>query len=218
VVVVVLAMSLIFALVYFLFLQDSDDGASSVDTSSTTTTTVPGSTTVPGATTVPGVTPATTAAPASATTAPAAPAITAAPLPPAAAALDPTLDANFGTVFVSPGFTPDPAVSSITSGGDVDVSSLGGACVGFASASPDLKVDYSGGGGFLRISFTPDIAGDTVLVINDAAGNWICNDDFSGLDPAIEFSSPAGGLYDLWVASFVNGEFVEGAISITEIP
>ena len=72
--------------------------------------------------------------------------------------------------------------------------------------------------GILRISFTPDVAGDTALVINDANGNWICNDDFFGLDPAIEFSNPVGGLYDIWVASFVDGEFVDGTISITEIP
>lgn len=219
VVLVVLVMSLIFALVYFFFLRDSDDGNSSGTAATTTVPVVtPATTAVPApATTVPSAT-ATTVPSATVTTVPVAPVVTAAPVPPPTDELDPTLDANFGTVSLSPGFTPDPAESAITSGGQVDVSVLGAGCVGFASAAPDLKLDYSGGGGFLRISFTPDTAGDTVLVINDASGNWICNDDFNSLDPAIEFTSPAGGLYDLWVASFVDGEFVDGTISITEIP
>lgn len=152
------------------------------------------------------------------------PASTRPPLPPR---LDPALDAPFGTISIDPGFLPDPALRSVTSGGEVDVSYLGGDCVGFAAKAPDLKMRYSGGGAYLRVSFDTAGTGDTVLVINDANGDWLCNDDVetfgdfvegNGFNPAIEFSNPQAGLYDIWVGSFVDGEFIEGTLSITERP
>lgn len=98
------------------------------------------------------------------------------------------------------------------------MSYLGGGCVGFATGAPDLELAYGGGGSYLRIYFEPDNSGDTALVINDPNGDWVCNDDFDGLNPGIEFFNPDGGVYDIWVASFDSGDFVEGTIGMTEFP
>ena len=44
---------------------------------------------------------------------------------------------------------------------------------------------------------------DPTLVINDANGNWVCNDDSNGgLNAEVVFTRPASGVYDVWVGSF----------------
>ena len=182
-------------------------GCGAAKTSTTTSATVALIPTVQ-ATVAPSATTAPTVAP-SATTAPTA-------VPPATPELDPSLPSNFGSVALDLGFPDDPDLTDVTSGGDIDASYLPGACVGFATAEPDLKLDYGGGGDYLRIFFEPDTAGDTALVVSDPDGNWHCNDDFDGLNPAVEFTDPLGGVYDIWVASFVSGDFVDGVIGLTE--
>lgn len=131
-------------------------------------------------------------------------------------ALDVSLPATFGDVSLQPGFEPDPHVTTVISGGAIDVSFLGGECVGFASGAPDLELTYGNGGAYLRMFFQPDGAGDTSLVINDPAGNWLCNDDLDGLNPGIEIPDPLGGTYDIWVASFAPGENVPGVLGVSE--
>ena len=54
-------------------------------------------------------------------------------------------------------------------------------------------------------------------VVNDANGNWICNDDANGLNPAVEINNPAAGQYDIWVGSYSSGTFVAGTLAVSEI-
>jgi peptidoglycan hydrolase-like protein with peptidoglycan-binding domain len=65
-ILVALSMTLLFVLVYFLFLQDSSDGGVAIESATTTapgvTTTVPGATTTPPVTAVPAATPTTVGA------------------------------------------------------------------------------------------------------------------------------------------------------------
>lgn len=125
--------------------------------------------------------------------------------------------ANFGTHRLAAGFTPDPTMINITSGGNLNVSTmrLGAGCTGFATAQPDAILNWSGSSSFLRMYFQG--SGDTALVINDASGNWHCNDDTAGLNPQVDIRNPPAGQYDIWVTSYRGGENIRGQLHITEL-
>lgn len=131
--------------------------------------------------------------------------------------LDYNLTPNYGGTSLQAGFTPDPVIVEIISGGDLDVSAFGyGAeCRGFATRQPDYSVRWSGASSGLRFFFLSP--GDTVLIINAPNGAWFCNDDsFNTLNPTLDFLNPAQGRYDIWVASYNAGENIRGSLYITE--
>jgi hypothetical protein len=130
--------------------------------------------------------------------------------------LDYTASPNYGAANLSAGFSPDPYSVGMTSGGNVDVSYLGGSCAGFATAAPDLRINFSGSASLLRIYFIGS-SGDTTIVVNDPYGNFYCVDDsFGTVNPTIDFNNPAGGSYDVWVGSYASGTFVSGTLYVTE--
>jgi hypothetical protein len=100
----------------------------------------------------------------------------------------------FGTLFattafasditLAPGFTPDPMNMTITSGGTTAASTWQSNCAGWVAdrQSPDIKLTWTGAG-TLHISATS--SADVTLVVNDANGNWHCNDDQSGTNPGL---------------------------------
>jgi serine protease Do len=105
----------------------------------------------------------------------------------------------------------------VISGGSVNVNYLGGGCVGWAAAAPDVRINWSGSG-FLRFYFISDDGGDTALVVNDPNLNWSCNDDsFGTFDPTVDYTASVDGAYDIWVASFSEGDFVSGTLFVTEL-
>lgn len=133
--------------------------------------------------------------------------------------LNPSLDPNYGSVSLSSGFLPDPAVISLTSGGNVDVSYLnnGFGCNGYATAAPDFRLFWSGEGNELNFMFTANFGGDdTTLIINDPNGSWHCNDDFDGVSPGIRFNTALPGQYDIWIGSYSSENNISGQLNITE--
>jgi hypothetical protein len=54
------------------------------------------------------------------------------------------------------------------------------------------------------------------MVINAPDASWHCNDDTFGLLPAIDFSAPATGRYDIWLGTFRPGERVNADLLISE--
>jgi uncharacterized protein YraI len=136
------------------------------------------------------------------------------PLP--VATLNLSLPPNNGSMALTSGFVPDPFTVAITSGGAADVSYLGGGCTGFASSAPDFSVNYTSGA-FPTLRFYFVGSGDTTMIINSPSGSYTCVDDsFGGLNPTIDFNSPASGRYDVWIGSFASGTFVSGTLSVTE--
>ena len=130
--------------------------------------------------------------------------------------------ANFGSHQLRGGFTPDPKVIHVVSGGNLDTSTmnLGNGCRGWATAQPDVIVRYNGRSptGILRFYVRPDNAGaDTTLLVNDAGGNWYCNDDSAGLNPMVTVNNPRAGQYDVWIGSYRSGEQLAGNLHITEL-
>ena len=135
--------------------------------------------------------------------------------------LDFSLPPYFGERSLGAGFRPDPYQVSLTSGGNVPVSYLGGDCIGFAAQAPDYRLHWSGTSSELRFFFVANQAGDdTVLIINRPDASWHCNDDASAdtLNPMLTFNNPPAGVYDIWVASYVPDTYIEGTLSITERP
>ena len=132
------------------------------------------------------------------------------------AELDYTADPHFGSVELQAGFEPDPNVSEILGGGDVDASYLGGGCVGYAAQAPDVRLDWGGASDELRIFFKADAGEDTALLVNLPDGTWVCNDHADSLDPLIVLENPAEGQYDIWVGSYERGQFISGSLNITE--
>ena len=124
---------------------------------------------------------------------------------------------TYGTYDLVSGFTPDPYPVGVTSGGSVNVSYLGGSCVGYATGAPDVSLNYTSGSfPFLRIYFIGD--GDATLIVNDASGGWHCNDDsYGSRNPSLDFGSPASGQYDIWLGSYSAGTFVGGTLYFTEL-
>jgi hypothetical protein len=130
-----------------------------------------------------------------------------------AAAQDPSAPASSGGMRARAGFTPDPIRVSIYSGGSVDASRLGGACVGMIASAPDYEFTYTAGSFPLSFGVTSD--GDTSLVINGPDGRWYCNDDAEGLNPILTWGRPPSGSYDIWVGA-VGGRAASATLYITE--
>lgn len=131
--------------------------------------------------------------------------------------LDYTANPNYGEANLSAGFSPDPYSVGMTTGGNVDVSYLGGSCSGFATSAPDLRINFGGGGSSLLRIYFVGANGDPAIVVNDPYGNFYCVDDsFGTVNPTIDFNNPAGGSYDVWVASYASGTHISGTLYITE--
>lgn len=131
--------------------------------------------------------------------------------------------AHFGVHRLAPGFAPDPRVINVVSGGNIDASTLnlGRDCTGWITRQPDAIVHVQNGTSqLLRFFVRANGNGDTTLVINDANGNWRCNDDVAGNNPnpLVDIANAGPGQYDVWIGSYSDGEQITGSLNITELP
>jgi len=127
------------------------------------------------------------------------------------------LNPNYGTLNLSAGFTPDPQVVNLQSGGSRNAQNLSSSCRGFISDAPDVRLNYSAGQYQLMIS--ADSSADTTLVINGPDGSWYCDDDSgnNGMNPLIRFNNPASGQYDIWVGTYGSASLQPAQLYISEI-
>ena len=132
--------------------------------------------------------------------------------------LDFARDPYNGSVSLRAGFLPDPSTLELVVGGDVDVSYLGSGCVGYATAEPDYRLNWSGSSDELRIFFVSDDFEDATLIVNRPDGSWTCNDDAGAtLDPMVVLTDPLEGQYDIWIGSYERDAWLSGELSITEL-
>lgn len=131
---------------------------------------------------------------------------------------DYSLEPAYGAITLRNGFMPDPHVVAIEAGGELDARALNQpGCVGFIARAPDYRVNYTAGQG-LPLIFSVNADSDTVLVINDPNDNWVCDDDGGeGLNPAITFSNPASGQYDVWVGTYMPGALQSSRLYVSEV-
>ncbi|GJL96822.1 MAG: hypothetical protein DHS20C06_06390 [Hyphobacterium sp.] len=119
------------------------------------------------------------------------------------AAQDISQPPSYGSITLNSGFLPDPHSVQLRAGGSVPVNVTGsGACRGNIASAPDFNVYYSAGSFDLFISAMSQ--SDTTLVVNDARGNWYCDDDGGegAFNPGIQIERPASGLYNVWVGTY----------------
>lgn len=94
-------------------------------------------------------------------------------------------------------------VLSVTAGGSVDLSTcydMPG--TGNVIESPDFSIQYNKTQQY-DLRFFVDGACDTVLLINDANGNWHFDDDSWGdVDPVVTLSNAADGWIDVWIGTY----------------
>lgn len=129
-----------------------------------------------------------------------------------AGAQDWSLDPAYGSLELEAGFPDDPRTVDLIAGGTEDITDLG--YYGYVADAPDLDLYYDAGGFSLTIK-VDNAQGDTLLLINDPAGEWFFNDDYNGLDPQTTFDNPRSGLYSIWVGT-VYDELVPARLVITE--
>lgn len=135
-----------------------------------------------------------------------------------AEAQDWRLNPTFGSVSLVSGFSPDPYLVSLQSGGSIDSTrSIGGSCRGFVANAPDFRLQYQAGN-VLPLIISVSSNADTTLVINGPDGNWYCNDDGGqGLNPSLRWNSPMSGQYDIYVGTYGNASIQNATLSISEL-
>jgi hypothetical protein len=134
-----------------------------------------------------------------------------------AAAQDYNADPNFGTLDLASGFTPDPQVVAVRSGGAINAATISQSCQGFISNAPDVRLNYTAGSLPLIISVAADA--DTTLVVNGPDGSWYCDDDGgeNGLNPMVRFNAPGSGQYDIWIGTYGNASLQPAQLNISEL-
>ena len=134
-----------------------------------------------------------------------------------AAAQDYNADPNFGTLNLASGFTPDPQVVAVRSGGEINAATISQSCQGFVSNAPDVRLNYTAGSLPLILSVAADA--DTTLVVNGPDGSWYCDDDggVNGMNPMVRFNAPASGQYDIWIGTYGNASLQPAQLNISEL-
>jgi hypothetical protein len=134
-----------------------------------------------------------------------------------APAQDANADPNFRTINLRTGFTPDPQVISIRSGGEIDAQSISSACNGFISSAPDVRLNFTAG--TLPLILSVAAGADTTLVVNGPDGRWYCDDDggVNGNNPMVRFDAPQSGRYGIWIGTFGNTSLQPGQLNISEL-
>lgn len=135
-----------------------------------------------------------------------------------AAAQNYSLNPAYGTVNLTAGFTPDPHVVNVASGGRNDASqTVSSSCRGFIAEAPDVRLNYRAGSFPLILSVNS--SADTTLVVNGPDGSWYCDDDGGeqGLNPSLRFNSPQSGQYDIWIGTYGNASNQAAQLHISEL-
>lgn len=124
--------------------------------------------------------------------------------------------AAYGSVNLAAGFLPDPYVVRVRAGGDWYFQTTN-TCRrgGWFANNPDFRLFYQAGG--YQLSIYARAPGDTMLLVNAPNGGWYCNDDYSGLDPAIVFDRPMSGRYEIWAGTYNRSRVRNTSVYITEL-
>lgn len=135
----------------------------------------------------------------------------------AASAQDFNANPNYGTVNLTSGFTPDPYVVNVQSGGSLNAQGISQSCRGFISNAPDVRLVYSSGN--LPLIISVNSSTDTTLVVNAPDGSWYCSDDegVNGMNPMVRFNNPQGGRYEIWIGTYGSSSLAPAQLHISEL-
>jgi hypothetical protein len=124
---------------------------------------------------------------------------------------------TYGTTTLTSGFTPDPQVVNLQSGGTINATNISSGCSGYIANAPDVRLNFTGGSLPLIISVTS--TSDTTLIVNGPDGQWYCDDDsgVNGLNPMVRFNKVQSGRYDIWVGTYGSGTLQAAQLQISEV-
>lgn len=133
-----------------------------------------------------------------------------------AVAQDMSQNPTYGTVNLRTGFTPDPNVVRVDSGGSINAQSINSSCAGFIANAPDVRLNFTAGSLPLILSVASDA--DTTLVVNLPDGTWVCDDDSgNGDNPSLRFDHAQSGQYDIWVGTYGSTDNAAAQLNISEV-
>jgi len=125
------------------------------------------------------------------------------------------LNPSYGAVELYAGFQPDPYLANVVAGGGNNVGASISGCVGWVASAPDFRLFYGAGGYPLTIGAIAQY--DSTIVVNAPDGSWYCDDDSGGnMNPAVFFTRPTTGQYDIWVGTYQSGVTFPAQIVISE--
>jgi hypothetical protein len=136
-----------------------------------------------------------------------------------ALAQDYSQNPNYGTVALRSGFSPDPTLVTVQSGGGINAETRNGACKGFITDAPDYRVNFTAGSNGLPLIISAASAADVTLIVNGPDAQWYCDDDggVTGLNPMVMFATPGSGQYDIWVGTYGNASNQPSTLVISEL-
>lgn len=94
---------------------------------------------------------------------------------------------------------PNPVTREIVPSVNFELSDIG---TGYVAEQPDFAVDIASGSDQVALSVTGEI--DTTLLVYTPSGEWLFNDDFDELNPAIRLENPEAGTYLIWVGKYLS--------------
>jgi hypothetical protein len=127
------------------------------------------------------------------------------------------LQPAYGTLTLNAGFSPDPQVVNVQSGGNINANTVSSSCRGFIANAPDVRVNYRAGSFPLIISANSQA--DTTLVVNAPDGSWYCDDDGgnAGMNPMVRFNNPQSGQYDIWIGTYGSATLQPAQLHVSEL-
>jgi hypothetical protein len=81
--------------------------------------------------------------------------------------------------------------------------------------NPHVRLNYQAGSTFPLNIYAYSRSSDLFLIVQLPSGRFACNDDYSGLDPAVLIERPRSGTYNIWVGVFGLGSG-DGTLAISE--
>ncbi len=135
---------------------------------------------------------------------------------PLAHAQSTSLAATYDTFSLREGFTPDPWSTELTAGGATSPDAGSSCSFGTIANAPDAELTYSTSGGSNLYIYA--ISGsDTTILVNTAAGQWVCDDDgYGDGDPIVVIRNAPAGVYDIWVGTY-GSETAAATLYVSEI-
>ncbi|MEL6953829.1 MAG: hypothetical protein AAFN09_12715 [Pseudomonadota bacterium] len=102
-------------------------------------------------------------------------------------------------------FLYTPRYWSVVAGGNVNLANCAAPGTGYVISQPDFEFTFNNDGGYNRLELSVQASCDTVLLVNDANGNWHFNDDTNGLQPQVNVFGAPSGVYDVWIGTYGSG-------------
>lgn len=95
-----------------------------------------------------------------------------------------------------------PQSFSLMAGGSANLANCPVPGRGYVDARPHFDLTLTDNNARRELTFRVTASCDTVLLINDANGQWSFNDDSDGLNPRISLPDARAGAYDIWVGTY----------------